>query len=238
MSKVKDFYHDEMVEGKADTINFQPTKDLSDSLRIRPTIKKTPHSPYKSKNISLYDIVGISKITRLGVFIKKHPVLYYILNLTWGLPLTLVGFLVTILLFPFTKRYKYKYIYYIELPMKSSWGLSIGMTFISGKGSSAKLRSHEFGHTVQNAMFGPFMLLLVSIPSVTRYWIRELKRYFNPDVKLEPYESVWYEKTATNIGDYGKAWYDHIEAVLRNAEEAKDFESYSLRYEGRIVNRR
>ena len=46
---------------------------------------------------------------------------------------------------------------------------------------------HEFGHSFQNAILGPFMIFLVSIPSAIRYWyqtIRESKGKTN-----KPYDS-------------------------------------------------
>lgn len=62
------------------------------------------------------------------------------------------------------------------------------------------LLSHEHGHGVQNCIYGPLMPLLVSIPSSTRYHFRNFKKRFFKKAPKTPYESVWFEKEATVIG--------------------------------------
>lgn len=60
--------------------------------------------------------------------------------------------------------------------------------------------SHEHGHAVQNCVFGVFMPILVTIPSVIRYWYREYVRNTKGWEYLKPYDSIWFEAQATNIG--------------------------------------
>lgn len=65
---------------------------------------------------------------------------------------------------------------------------------------------HELGHTVQNAILGPFYLL-ITIFSPIRYWYRYYlkNKNYSKFVKLErekPYGKIWFEKTATNWGNY------------------------------------
>ena len=57
-------------------------------------------------------------------------------------------------------------------------------------------RNHEHGHAVQNAVYGVLMPFIVCIPSATRYWCRRTK---DPST-LPPYDSVWFERQATEWG--------------------------------------
>ena len=84
----------------------------------------------------------------------------------------------------------------IWVPVSGNWGLSLGM-FIFG--NSATL-SHEHGHSFQNAVFGPFMIFLVGIPSVTRFWYYEAVYRWGNYKKLPDYDSVWFEAMATHSG--------------------------------------
>ena len=59
--------------------------------------------------------------------------------------------------------------------------------------------AHEYGHTIQSLMFGPFYLLVIGIPSMVwsrfpvfrKKRVREKKSYF----------SVYPEKQATRLGE-------------------------------------
>jgi hypothetical protein len=67
-------------------------------------------------------------VHNVGSGIVNNKKIYYILNLTWGLPLTLVGFLLTVILLPFgAKIHKYGHTYYVTLP-KGYFGFSLGTT--------------------------------------------------------------------------------------------------------------
>ena len=135
-----------------------------------------------------------------GNGLSFKPVLYYILNFTWGLPLTLLGIILTICLLPFARLRRFNYIYYVELRKDVSWGFAMGTMFVVGKYSSARIKDHEFGHTVQNAILGPLMIFLVALPSVFRFWYRRHRRKIGRLPKV-PYDSIWFEHTATVIGD-------------------------------------
>lgn len=56
---------------------------------------------------------------------------------------------------------------------------------------------HEAGHGLQNIIFGPFQIILVSIPSAIRFWYRELKYYRKGKTPPTDYDSVWFEGMAT-----------------------------------------
>jgi len=159
-------------------------------------------------------------INEVGKYISKHKVLYYILNFTWGLPLTIVGYFLMLVLSPWAKIKKYGYIYYIEIQSNASWGLSMGTTFITGlRGSSSYgLKEHEFGHTVQNAIFGPFMIFIVSIPSFIRCNYRSFIRTINPNLVKGAYYDIWFESTASTIGE----WYESIRYIMADVKTTKE----------------
>lgn len=77
----------------------------------------------------------------------------------------------------------------------SNWGgLEMGWFFICSKHSSDRLKSHEVGHSVQNAAIGGLKMLALSIGSAVRYWWRNI---FGAKT---PYDAWWFEGQATEIG--------------------------------------
>lgn len=139
-------------------------------------------------------------INKLALKLAKHKWLYYLLNLTWGLFLTLIGLIITLVLLIIGKKPKKYYgIYYFEIG-KLWGGFETGLMFVRDKESIESVSMHELGHTYQNAILGPFMIILVSIPSMIRYWYRELK-YERKGLKPPTaYDSIWFESSATYIG--------------------------------------
>ena len=123
----------------------------------------------------------------------KRP-LYFFLSFTWALPLTLIGLLCALALILSGKKVK-KTPYGICFPITKSTGVSLGVTVICDK--EARLLPHETGHCLQNALFGPFMIVLISLPSAVRFWHR---RFMGKRKTLPPYDSVWFEKDATERG--------------------------------------
>lgn len=126
-------------------------------------------------------------------------ILFYILSLTWGLPLTLVGAGVALVLT--LKGYKPKiYGYCIFYEVGENWGgLNLGLFCFTCKNAGKRTKNHEFGHAIQNCIYGIFTPFIVTIPSVIRYWyrvIREYKGLPNPT----PYDAIWFEKQATEWG--------------------------------------
>ena len=146
-----------------------------------------------------------SIVTKGGFFIAKHPILFYILNFTWGLPLTLLGLILTVILLPWKlKIHKYNYIYGVQTVLFSKghyWGFEMGTCFFTSIGgwSFDTIKDHEFGHTCQNALLGPFQILLVWLPSIFRFWYRELMTKYNKPLKTK-YNDIWFEKSASEIG--------------------------------------
>lgn len=127
-------------------------------------------------------------------------VAYYVLNFTGGLPTVAVGVLLGMVL----RICGFK-------PRRCGGGLcfevghgyggfSIGLTFVVSRESGESVRRHEFGHSVQNAVLGPLMPIAVSLPSVMRYWYRELCARLGKAVTT-PYDGIWFEASATALGE-------------------------------------
>lgn len=101
--------------------------------------------------------------------------LFYVLSFTWGLPMTLIGLVVSlVLLIAGYKPKKHGWCYYFEVGV--GWGgLELGVIFLTSETSSKSTRNHEHGHALQNCIWGPLFPFVVSIPSAIRYWLRECK---------------------------------------------------------------
>lgn len=132
-----------------------------------------------------------------SIFLNNHKWLYYILNLTWGLLMTIIGYIIAlIMLITFHKPRFYKGVMYF-ISRKINGGFSVGMVLVVCNESDA-LKNHEIGHTYQNAIFGIFMPFIVSIPSMIRYWYIEHQEKKGKEIY---YDGVWFEKSATDIGN-------------------------------------
>lgn len=122
--------------------------------------------------------------------------LYYWIQFTWGLPLNLVGILVYYFLVKILKckTYKHRKMICIVVPINFG-GLNLGAFAIHGE-KDYDVATHEYGHSIQNLMWGWLMPFVITIPSAARYWQRELS-------KVPPktgYYDIWFEKQATDLG--------------------------------------
>lgn len=129
----------------------------------------------------------------------KNKYLYYILSWTWGLPMTLVGAIVASVLVLFGyKPKKYGYSYHIEVG-KNWGGLNLGMFFLTEENTSEHTKMHEVGHGLQNCIFGVFMPIIVTIPSVIRYHYRNIREKTNNPCTTN-YDDIWFEHQASEWG--------------------------------------
>ena len=130
----------------------------------------------------------------------RNRVIIQILNHTWGIVMTLIGYTVRLVLWiagikgtkvEFTRVYK----------VGKGWGgLNLGTTILVA--SDCNMRHtvpHELGHSIQNAMFGVLSPFLVTIPSAIRYHYRRylLKKGIEPKTD---YDAIWFEGQATKLG--------------------------------------
>lgn len=146
--------------------------------------------------------------------------LYWAAHITWGFITFLIGAIAAIVaLCCKCKRFKFGYsVVFISKSMSGS-GFSLGpFIFISSDCEyNYDMMRHEHGHGIQTLFFGPLMLIVVAIPSVLRFWFREIQLYhwtkqkesgkitqdkFSELVLSRPsYDSAWFENQATNLGD-------------------------------------
>lgn len=125
------------------------------------------------------------------------------LTYSWGLLMTLVGLAVGAVLSAFGYKPE-KNIYGQVYRVGKGWGgVNFGPVSIVCEDADRSVLNHEFGHSIQNCYLGPLFPFLVAIPSACRYWERVYlqktdKEKFN---KLPPYDSVWFEGGATELGN-------------------------------------
>ena len=136
--------------------------------------------------------------------LANNLVLFYLLSFTWGILMSFIGLLVMI---PFLLTGKVKTIsgrLYGVFPKKfgKGWGFELGCFFFTSYDcyDCSTILFHEMGHGIQNIFYGPFMLFIVSIPSMIRFWYREIQMKKHPEKRLKPYDSIWFESQATNWG--------------------------------------
>ena len=134
---------------------------------------------------------------------KLSKTWYYIISFTWGLPMNLLGIVAAIpLLLTGHKPKQNLYGWYFEVG--EDWGgVSFGFISIVSKNPSSHILQHEFGHSIQNCIFGIFFIPFIAVPSVCRYWYRrylvEVKKKSYLD--LPYYDYAWYEGLATVFGE-------------------------------------
>ena len=134
---------------------------------------------------------------RLTIVIR-HDAPFYILQWTWGILMNIAGLVGLVIGLCFKKKPE-RFGHDILIPTTGYWGLSLGM-FIFANPIYKDMLCHEHGHSFQNAVFGPFMIVLVGIPSVIRFWYREAIYKCGNYKKLPDYDAIWFEGMATESG--------------------------------------
>jgi hypothetical protein len=124
--------------------------------------------------------------------------LFYLLNLTWGIAMNIIGALAALGLYIAGKRPMRHGGCWCYIVGRGWGGVSLGLVMIVAETSNHDdTKNHELGHALQNAVFGVFMPFVVAIPSAVRYWYR---RGQDP-LSLPPYNSIWFERQATEWGE-------------------------------------
>lgn len=130
--------------------------------------------------------------------------------------MTIPGLLITgfCILFLKGKPHKNGFSYIVEIG--GNWGgLELGAVALCGNYSQGNLswfdhtRKHEFGHSVQQLIFGPLQAFVVGIPSAIRYWYNRIASKKGKRFSSDWYDSIWFEGTATK---WGTSWVEWIEA--------------------------
>ena len=130
--------------------------------------------------------------------------LFYILNLTWGLIMTLIGAVAALgLLVKGYRPTRHGECLCFTVKLKKTWsGVSLGLVMIVTENATDATKNHELGHTIQNAVYGP-VHVLISMAS----GVRCLYRSTQDPGTLPPYDSIWFEGQATRWGEqYAKKW--------------------------------
>ena len=148
-------------------------------------------------------------MSRLGKKICRRNFLIYILNLTWGLLLNIIGGLTLLILLPFGKVERYKGYIFLRFKHNSrsniniyqNFGFNLGLFSFVTIYSRESLLDHELGHCIQNAILGPLTIFLVHIPSTIRYHYRNWVEKRGNDLDSQ-YDDIWFEASATEIGYY------------------------------------
>lgn len=144
---------------------------------------------------------------RCSKTLMKHMWLYYVLNYTWGLLTTLIGWIALgfVRLFLRKKVVDHgsfgpcKYVMF-----GNNWGgLSLGTNFFladnMGESWTLHTKQHEMGHTFQNAIWGPLAIFLIFLPSAGRYWYQRIRK--NKGKPTKDYDAIWFEGNASTIGE-------------------------------------
>lgn len=152
-------------------------------------------------NRSAYGRFMYNFTVKAALFLNKHLWLYWLLALTWGIIMTLIGYIVAFVLIMLDiLPIKYNQVSYFELGKEPWGGVSLGMIFIRDTNErDISIEPHEYGHTFQNAVLGPLFPFLVAIPSAIRYWYQVIRE--KKGLKNKPYDCIWFEGSATDIGE-------------------------------------
>lgn len=147
-------------------------------------------------------------------------VIWWLWQLTWGALLTYIGLIVTLFCIIFLKGKPHKNGFSYIVEVGGNWGgLELGAVALCGSYSQKDkgcydpawyqhTRKHEFGHNVQQLIFGPLQLFIVGIPSICRYWYQVIAEKHGKQFSDDWYDSAWFEGTATR---WGTKWIDTIE---------------------------
>ena len=125
--------------------------------------------------------------------------LFILLQCTWGLPQTLLGF------FVFLKCRKCPHKFYrgaIDTQWNTRGGMSLGLFIFTppeDHPNSQKVRVHEYGHCFQSLLLGPLYLLVIGLVSICwariGYFVRLRKE------KNIPYVACYTESWASKWGE-------------------------------------
>ena len=83
--------------------------------------------------------------------------------------------------------------------------MNLGLVYITDVDSQddMELHCHEIGHSIQNAWFGPFFIVIVAIPSLVRvmFWDKVADKELRETGTYPDYNRIWFEGQATKLGE-------------------------------------
>lgn len=134
---------------------------------------------------------------------------YILLQLTWGLPQSLVGLLILLLVrAERCERFCGAVVTEWEMEAGLSMGLFIFMPRCFPEERRGRLLLHEYGHTLQSLLLGPLYLPMVALPSVL--W-----------ANLPQFRKLRRERGVSYYDVYPEKWADHLgeKAILFSDRE-------------------
>ena len=115
--------------------------------------------------------------------------LFYFLSFTWGILINIFGLAAAGIMHLIGKtpeRYKGSIVYKIG----RNWGgLNLGVFSFVSENASQHTLDHEFGHAIQNVIYGPLYPFIVAIPSFIRYHYRNNSK----KPSQTKYDAKWFE---------------------------------------------
>ena len=101
-------------------------------------------------------------------------IVYWLIQCTWGLPMTLIGAIAALVLL-ITGHNPKTIGPNVYFQFGNGWGgIELGGFFLCSKTCDMHTKYHESGHALQNLIWGPLMPFVICIPSAARYWLREM----------------------------------------------------------------
>lgn len=135
---------------------------------------------------------------------------YWLLSLTWGSVMSIVSLVVFFGAWVLGMRPE-RYHCCVCFRPKTTWGASFGWCQLS---CASSLDAHEFGHSLQNCVYGPLWVFLVGLPSCIRFqiWGWQISHGKRPMSDWgRKYESgAWFERQATDWGTKATQWLDSL----------------------------
>lgn len=133
---------------------------------------------------------------------RLKRVLYDVLQWTWGILQNLSGFF--LFLFLKLKRPKrktgfYREAVFAEWSMNGSMALGMFLFLGPAYGKEAEfIKAHEYGHTVQSIILGPFYLPVIGLPSLIRANVAPFSRNWKSG--KTDYYAFYTERWANRLG--------------------------------------
>lgn len=136
-------------------------------------------------------------------------ILYWIGQLTWGIIMSLIGLITVLICVIFLKCKVHKNGFTFIIEIGGNWGgVNLGCVSLCGGYTTVcpdenwfqHTRRHEFGHSLQNLIFGPLFPFIVAIPSAIRYHYQNYRS--KKGLSNKEYDSIWFEGQATKWGTW------------------------------------